>query len=55
MKFIERFLKKQKEPEKIDEYADPLAEVDIKFLDTLIDEVFEIDDHRASRLQIKEN
>jgi hypothetical protein len=55
MKFLDRFFKKQKEPEKTEQYTDPLAEVDIKFLDTLIDEVFEIDDHRASHLQIKEN
>ena len=55
MKFLDRFLKKQKDPEKIEEFTDPLAEVDIKFLDNLIDEVFEIDDHRATQLQIKEN
>jgi hypothetical protein len=55
MKFLEKFLKKPQPIEEEEKYTDPTAEVDIKFLDNLIDEIFEIDDHRATQLNIKDN
>jgi hypothetical protein len=56
MKLLDKLLKKQQPVEAEEEkISDPTAEVDIKFLDNLIDEVFEIDDHRANQLNIKDN
>jgi hypothetical protein len=55
MKFLEKFLKKSQPVEEEEQYTDPTAEVNIRFLDKLIDEVFEIDDHRATELNIKDN
>jgi hypothetical protein len=55
MKFLDKFLKKPQPVEEEEEYKDPTAEVNIEFLDTLIDEVFEIDNHIAAKLNIKDN
>ena len=52
MKFLKRWRKKPEEP-KIEDKGPSLEETDIKILDNLIDELFNIDEDRAVELENK--
>ncbi|UCF65163.1 MAG: hypothetical protein JSW33_04835 [bacterium] len=52
MKFLKRFKKQVQEPEP-EQKMPTVEETDIKILDNLIAEVFDIDEHRALELENK--